>query len=147
MHKRFWNVLWVVLQVMLLVGVMLSVWMIVTDCTVFQLEDEKVQDLEYIIVNEANQPQEVQLLVEANQEDAMKMCYTDQGWAYIIIGYGAQDTSGYSIEVVEVYETENTVCVNTNLIGPASGEAIVELTTYPYIVIRIEENDKVIIYE
>lgn len=119
----------------------------ITGCTVLQMEEEKVANLQYIIVKEAQLPQEVQILIEANCANEMKMSYTDQGIEYIIIGYGAQETSGYSIEVVEVYETDNSIHVNTNLIGPMSGEEIVELTTYPYIVISIEESAKPVIYE
>lgn len=118
-----------------------------TGCTVFEIQEEKLQDIEYTIVKEENQPEEVQLLVEDNQDKEMKMSYTDQGVAYIIIGYGAQETSGYSVEVLEVYETENTVQIDTNLMGPLSSENVVEVETYPYIVICIAENEKPIVYE
>lgn len=112
-----------------------------------KVEEEKVQDLEYTIVNQEDQPEEVQLLIADNKTSKMKMSYTDQGLEYIIIGYGAQETSGYSVEVLEVYESENAVYVITNLLGPLSGEDIVELPTYPYIVICIQENQKPIVYE
>ncbi len=116
-------------------------------CTVMKVEEEKVQDLEYSIVNQEDQPEEVQILIADNKANKMKMSYTDQGLEYIIIGYGAQETSGYSVEVLEVYESENAVYVTTNLLGPLSGEEIVELPTYPYVVICIQENQKPIVYE
>lgn len=129
------------------IALLASVTTMITGCTIFQIEEEKVQDLDYTIVNETSQPEEVQILVENNQENEMKMSYTDQGMKYLIIGYGAQETSGYSVVVEEVYETDNAIWVDTNLIGPTSSEDIVELITYPYIVISIEANQKPIIYE
>lgn len=116
-------------------------------CTAEKMETEKIREIEYTIVKEEEQSEEIRILIADNYETKMKMSYIDQGMEYIIIGYGEQTTSGYSIEVVEIYETENTVCVDTNLLGPLSGEEIVEVTTYPYIVIAIEENEKPVVYE
>ncbi len=126
---------------------LLAVSYILSGCTVTKIEEEKVQDIAYTIVSEVEQPQEVQLLIAENKQGKMKMSYTDQGLEYIIIGYGVQETSGYSIEVLEVYESANALYVTTNLLGPMSGEDVVELPTYPYVVICIEENEKPIVYE
>lgn len=120
---------------------------LLSGCTITKVEDKKVQDLDYTIVKEEELPEEVQWILADNQESKMKMSYVDQGLEYVIIGYGAQMTSGYSVEVLEVYESESAVYVRTNLLGPSSEEEIVELTTYPYIVICIEENEKPIVYE
>ena len=35
------------------------------------------------------------------------------------MGYGTQETGGYSIAVNALYETANAIYVDTNLIGPA----------------------------
>lgn len=126
---------------------LVAVSYILSGCMVTKVEEEKVQDIAYTIVSEEEQPQEVQFLIEENKQGKMKMSYTDQGLEYIIIGYGAQETSGYSIEVLEVYESANAIYVTTNLLGPMSGEDVVELPTYPYVVICIEENEKPIVYE
>ncbi len=120
---------------------------LLSGCTVTKIEEEKLRDIEYTIVKEEEQPEEVQVLIADNLEGRMQMSYVDQGMEYIIIGYGIQETSGYSIEVLEMYETENALYVRTNLLGPFSGEEVVEAPTYPYIVIRIEENEKLIVYE
>ena len=63
------------------------------------------------------------------------------------IGYGRQETTGYSIEVNECYETEHTVVVRTTLLGPQKKEKTHKKKTYPYIVIKIPYTDKQIIYE
>ena len=57
---------------------------------------------------------------------------------YLVIGYGMQETCGYSIQVNECYETEGTVYVDTTLLGPETEEEIVKKPSYPYIIIKIE---------
>lgn len=119
----------------------------ISGCTFAEMKSEKIQDIEYQMISDWDMPEEVLLLIEENQGTKIKMSYTDQGKEYIIIGYGEQETSGYSVEVLEVYETETTICVDTNLIGPTPDEEIANVITYPYIVICIEENQKPIVYE
>lgn len=74
--------------------------------------------------------------------------YGNEGrYLYIVRGYGRQETTGYSIEVNECYETEHTVVVRTTLLGPQKKEKTHKKKTYPYIVIKIPYTDKQIIYE
>ena len=51
-------------------------------------------------------------------------------------GYGTRETSGYSIKVNDVYTGDNALYIDLNLIGPAAGEAVNEVDTYPVIVLR-----------
>ncbi len=116
-------------------------------CAVTQKKTDKLDDVAYTIVQEENQPEEVRELIEANKTTTMKMSYTDQGKQYSVIGYGTQDTSGYSVEIREIYETENTIYIDTNLLGPDSKEEVAIIATYPYIVIEITESTKPIVYD
>lgn len=120
---------------------------LISGCTIIKLEEEKLQDLEYTIVTEDQQPEVVQMLIQESKEENMKVSYTDQGTSYIVVGYGEQKTSGYSVEVLDVYETENTIYINTNLLGPSSNEEVADSATYPYIVIAIDETEKPIVYD
>ena len=63
------------------------------------------------------------------------------------MGYGTQQTNGYSISVEELYETRNAIYINTNLLGPAKGEAVSEVESYPYIVVKIDYLDKSVVFE
>ena len=87
---------------------------------------------------------------EAGKQE-MWISYADTGnegrYLYIVRGYGRQETTGYSIEVNECYETEHTVVVRTTLLGPQKKEKTHKKKTYPYIVIKIPYTDKQIIYE
>ena len=62
-------------------------------------------------------------------------------------GYGTRPTSGYSIKVKALYETENAVYIQTELLGPSKEEKITEKQTYPYVVVKMEWIDKNIIFE
>lgn len=121
--------------------------MTMVGCSATKTNTDKLKDLEYTIVREQEIPSEIQALIEENKSTHMKLSYTDQGKTYIIIGYGAQKTSGYSVEILEVYESSNVVVVDTNLLGPTPEEEIVEAATFPYVVLLIEENNKPIVFD
>ena len=76
------------------------------------------------------------------------MTYSDGNYKYIVVGYGRQETGGYSIQVQEVYDTQNTICVSTALLGPAKRESEQVRTqpSYPYIVIKIQNLDKTVVF-
>ncbi len=115
-------------------------------CSVASTKREKIRDLEYTVVSQEEIPKEVIALIEQHKQNHMKLSYVDKGYMYVIVGYGEQKTSGYSIRVETFYETENTLDIDTNLIGPSKEEEVVQTRTYPYIVLKLEEVDKPIVY-
>lgn len=119
----------------------------VSGCSVVKTNAEKGDEVEYTVISGSEVPKELLEFIDENKYNRMKLTYTDQGLEYVIIGYGVQSTSGYSVEVLELYETENTIVVGTNLLGPAQQEEVVECETFPYIVILIEETEKPIMFE
>lgn len=116
-------------------------------CTVEKTTTDKISDIEYKIVTIDELPKELVALIEENKSTKMTLSYTDQGLEYIIVGYGAQTRSGYSVEILEVYEGENTVVIDTNLLGPSPDEDSVECATFPYVVILIDEISKPVMFE
>lgn len=111
-------------------------------CAVRTQKTEKANDLKFVVLDKENVPQEFKSLIEVKKDTPFKMTYADQGKLYIAEGYGSQPTSGYSVEVEEVYETQDTVYIRTNLLGPEKGEEIKEKTTFPYVVIQMEYIEK-----
>ena len=91
--------------------------------------------------------EELEEKIDDKEEKPFKLTYADNGALYIAVGYGEQKTSGYSIKVTDLYETENAIYIHTSLIGPAKDEKIVEEETYPYIVIKLEYIDKNVVFE
>ncbi len=129
------------------IALSICVLLYISGCSVVKTNTEKENDLEFNVVSGSEIPKELLEFIEENKSSKMKLTYTDQGLEYVIIGYGEQNTSGYSVEVLEFYETENTVVISTNLLGPSPQEEIVESSTFPYIVILIEETEKPIMFE
>ena len=98
---------------------------LLSGCAVHSGPQEKLRDLEF----------------------TFRMTYTDQGSLYIAEGYGAQPTTGYSVEVTGLYETEDEVRIHTRLMGPEKGEEIKEITTFPYVTVQLGAVDKSVIFE
>lgn len=131
------------LSVMLTICILFSL----SACSAKQLGTEKIRDIEFTVVEEKNIPKELKKIIEEKEKQVMKLTYADQGALYIVQGYGEQPTSGYSIIVKECFETKNAIYVHTNLMGPAKDEPIVEIQTYPYIVIKMEYSDKNVVFQ
>ncbi len=112
-----------------------------TACSVADLNagaGEKVEDLEYVILDEDRIPEELMPLIEERYEEAFQMTYTDNDYLYVCIGYGKQENSGYTIIVNDFFLGENGVLVDTSLIGPAAGEERINEPQFAYIVLRTE---------
>lgn len=116
-------------------------------CSVKKVKTEKLKDLDFTVVKETEIPEELQKLIELHKEQPMKLTYTDLGVLYIVEGYGKQETSGYSIEVQDCFETENAIYFRSNLIGPSKEEARIEAETFPYIVVKLQYVDKNVVFQ
>ena len=66
---------------------------------------------------------------------------------YIAVGYGAQPTGGYSISIRELYLTENSIVLATELMGPEKGEDPGTEQSFPYIVLRTELLEEPVIFK
>lgn len=108
---------------------------------------EKIKDLDCTIIPEDNLPEELFNKIEQKKTDAFKITFEDKGFLYICVGYGTQETSGYSIALNDLYETSNAIYVDTNLIGPAPEEKSNPVASYPYIVIKTEFIDKPVVFD
>lgn len=110
-------------------------------------EEEKKTNLEFTVVDEERLPEELFKLVEEKKAEVFKMTYADGGYLYLCVGYGKQETGGYSITVNELYATDNAVYLDTNLIGPKEADAKGENPSYPYIVIKTPFMDKTVVFD
>ena len=99
------------------------------------------------MVDREEVPQEFLAQIEEGKEEEMKLSYGDKGYLYAARGYGAKDTSGYSVTVDQCFETEQEIRIGTSLLGPGKEEKILKKKTYPYVVIKMEYTDKQIEFE
>lgn len=129
--------------VLLMITVLVSV-------TVFgckkEEEKDKLADLEFTVVSEAELPEELKKLIDEKKANEFKLSYSADGSLYIAVGYGEQKTGGYSISVKALYLTENAIVMDTDLTGPAQGEEVSRAPSYPYIVVRTEDRPESIVF-
>ena len=116
-------------------------------CVTRPQKTQKIRDLEFTVLDKDAAPEELKLLIEENKAASFRLTYADQGALYIAEGYGAQLTTGYSVEVSGLYETEDAVYIHTNLLGPEKGEETKEITTFPYVVVQLEDVGKNVIFD
>ena len=127
--------------------IMMGCLFLMCGCSVQKDDMEKLRDIEFTVIDEAKLPVELKEYIDEAKEDPFEITYGDEGYLYIAKGYGTKETSGYSIEVEECFESSNVICVRTNLLGPPKGEEIQEEETFPYIVLKIEYSDKSVVFE
>lgn len=110
-------------------------------------EEEKVEDLEFTVVGERDVPQALAELIERKRENAFKLTYADGQDMYIVVGEGAQSGGGYSVIVRELYQTDNSVVIKTELIGPESGEANGSDLSYPVLIVKTGYLDLPVVFK
>lgn len=115
---------------------------LMSGCAMEEDAEVKLRDLEFTVVAEEEQPDALLEVMEQKKTSPFQISYTLGEDLYLAIGYGEQQTGGYSISVDSLYETENHIVVDTTLIGPAADEIVTQSTTYPRVVIKTELIDK-----
>ena len=108
------------------------------------IEPEKKENLEFIVVAKECLPVELQEIIQTKKEDVFKITYIDGEHLYIAEGYGQQDSGGYSIQVKELYRSDNAIYMDSCLLGPKprtrqERDEQENTPSYPYIVLRTRE--------
>ncbi len=130
-----------------LILLLMMVLLALAACSVRKTDEKKIRDIEFTVLDKEDVPEEFMIQIEEAKEKSMKLSYADKGYLYAARGYGVQETSGYSVNVSQCYETEYGIRVETGLMGPGKEEKILEKKTYPYVVIKMEYTDKPIEFE
>lgn len=118
-----------------------------TGCKKDESEIKKIRDLEFTVVEDADLPGELKEIIDEKKEKPFRMHYSNKDSLYIVVGYGKQNSGGYSISVEGLYLTDNAIYFDTNLIGPSQNDLVTQGVTYPYIVVKLEFIDKKIVFE
>lgn len=137
LHTRFFSIL-----LLLCLSFTLT-----TGCGFGTGEDTRLRDLEFTVVSEERLPQELKALIDERKTAEFKVTYSDKEYLYLCIGYGKQETGGYSIAVNDLYLTEASICINTSLLGPGPEDTTGSAPSYPYIVVKTEYLDKPVVFE
>lgn len=128
-------------------GILVACMFFVSGCTLLSEEKMKLRDLDFTVLSEEKIPEQLLPIIEEKKAKPFQITYTDNANLYICIGYGEQETGGYSIAVNELYLTDTNILVNTSLLGPESSEKSNNVASYPYIVIKTEFLEQTVTFE
>ena len=116
-------------------------------CGLQSSERVKLRDLEFTVLSEEKMPEELKEMIEERKVEPFKLTYSDNEYLYICVGYGEQETGGYSITVDELYLTDSAIYAQTTLLGPEASDKGNKVVSYPIIVIKTELLDQTVICE
>lgn len=133
-------------NILLLTG-MILVLLFASGCKISKDDGQKVRDLEFTVVGEVDIPEELKQIMAEKISQPFKLTFSDEQNLYIVVGYGPQSTGGYSITVKELYLTDNSIVIDTELLGPEKGENPAPETSYPYIVVKTENLENPVIFQ
>lgn len=110
-------------------------------------KEAKVKDLEFTVAGQNEIPQELMEIIGQKKQSPFRLTFSSGADLYIAAGYGEQKTGGYSISVPELYLTENSITVRTELQGPEKGEQAGTSPSYPYIVIKMPFLEEPVVFK
>ncbi|WP_035646961.1 MULTISPECIES: protease complex subunit PrcB family protein [unclassified Flavobacterium] len=91
------------------------------------------------------EPNEIKML-ENDPLLASKMKQTDiSNSNYIILNMGEKNTSGYSIGVEKVEETDKNIIITVKENSPAPDAMVMQVISYPYTVVKVHSKKEIII--
>ena len=91
-------------------------------------------------------PKELYDILEEKKTESFKLTYEEDDKLYLCVGYGQQESGGYSIAVNDLYLTENAIYFDTSLIGPGPEEAKGEVSN-PYLTVQTKYLDKPVVFQ
>ena len=116
-------------------------------CSASKESKDKGRELDFTVAGNMDIPEELKKLIAEKQQQPFKLTYSDDQNLFIAVGYGVQPTGGYSISVNDLYLTENSVVINTELKGPEKGENAGKEQSFPYIVIKTEYLENPVVFQ
>lgn len=125
----------------------LALGLLTTGCVRVDKETDEKHEVDFTVVELEEVPKELQKDIEKEKKKEFYTTYCDSEYLYIAEGYGEQKTSGYSIQVEEVYASNCRLHVATHLRGPQKGEQINEVKSYPYVIIKLEARDETVVFD
>ena len=111
-----------------------------------ETSEEKLEDLEFTVIADREIPEELATVIAEKKGSPFQLTFSTPEHLYMVVGYGAQATGGYSIQVLECYLTENAIVLDTELLGPESVPEGAAEASYPYLVVRTAVRQEPVIF-
>lgn len=118
-----------------------------TGCHGEEEDGGKIRDLDFTVVGENEIPTALSDLIGKKREKPFKLTYADGQDMYIVIGEGPQTGGGYSVAVRDLYLTENSIVIRTELLGPEKGEAAGTDASYPVLIVKTEFMEEPVVFQ
>jgi hypothetical protein len=134
-------------RILLMLLMIITIATALVGCKSESTEVKKLKDLEFTVVEDADLPGELKEIIDEKKEEPFRLTYANKDNLYIVVGYGKQNSGGYSIAVEELYLTNNAIYIDTNLIGPSKEDNVSQGITYPYVVVKLEYMDERVVFE
>lgn len=128
-------------------AVLLLAALLLSACKSSKTSVDKLRDLEFTVVEDVDLPEELKSIIDEKKAEPFKLSYGNEAYLYVVMGYGEQKTGGYSIQVDELYETDNAIYINTTLLGPSKDETVTNTPSCPYVVVKTEFIDKSVVFD
>lgn len=130
-----------IVRIWMVIGCLVFGVMTLTGCQLQRVDENKVRDLQYTVCDEGRLPKELIEIIEDRKKEPFKLTYRTKDYLYIVVGYGMQERTDLGVSMTQLYLTENTIFVDTELVAtkePAAKEITTEgeMRTYPYIAVR-----------
>jgi len=111
--------------------------------------DRKTKGTEYsfAVVSAKDIPEELLRQINDQKQNPFQMSFLDENYLYVAVGYGEQNTGGYSIQVDSITDDGEKLQFVSHLIGPKEEENVRKKVSFPFIVIKMEKMDRDIIYQ
>lgn len=124
----------------------IAVIIMLAGCQKKDTEIKRIKDLEFTVVEDGDVPAPIMDIIMEKKKQPFKTSYVYSDNLYIIVGYGEKPTGGYSISVDDLFLASNAVYIYTNLIGPSENDYVTNAVTYPYVVVKTEFVDKIVVF-
>ena len=137
------------LTVILMICICFVVCAIFTSCGMLSPDPDNTEGREaaYTLVPDDEMPAELKKILEKRKEKAFKTTFRDGEDLYIAIGYGKQQTGGYSIQILGIHETQKELVVTTQFLGPSKEETVTQMVSCPYVVVKTGYVEKPVIFQ
>ena len=135
---------------MTLVAVYIGILLCICGCSADVIRQEEGRQLDFTVTARSELPEEVQAVLDEKLGTAFQTACQYGDSLYLICGYPAQQSGGYSIKVNRLSATEDAIYFQAELVGPQGSEAeeaVGETTTAPWIVVKTEYLDLPVIFE
>jgi len=98
--------------------------------------------MEYRVIDKAATPEQVQQWLEVHKYQENHTILHSEDKTYFVVTRGEKKTGGYGIEVLHVTEKEKIIIVQLVYINPKEEQMVIQMISYPYLIIEVEKTDK-----